>query len=135
MFLFMRRLVAAAAVAGAAACGPGRATDVALTDGRTYTAWLFQGRFDQLWQRFSPEMRRTFTSAAELAAFADHTVGQLGAERGTAEERLSQEDTVRVYTHAASYEHAPGRVLVQWTLDRAGAVTGLFIRPEPHSTQ
>lgn len=125
-----RHLIAAGALA-LAACAP-REQPTALADGRTYTQWLYGGQFDRLWQRFSPEMRRTFSSAHDLAEFAGHEVQQLGPERGHADEQLTREDSVEVYTRAATFARAPGRrMLVQWALGKGGTVTGMMIRPEP----
>lgn len=131
MSLVSRRFAAAALLLVLGCAHDGR-SDSALVEGRTYTNWLFARQFDKLWERFSPEMRRTFASASDLAAFADVTVQGLGAPRGRAEEHVEQEDSVRVYTRAAAFERTAGRVLVQWTLAPSGLVTGFFLRSDPH---
>ena len=98
-------------------------------NGRQYTQWFYGQEFDQLWERFSPEMKQTFPTAAELARFAGTTAAQLGAERGTPTERVFEEESVTVYTRLASFERAPQPVLLQWTLARDGRVTGFVVRP------
>jgi hypothetical protein len=97
-------------------------------NGRQYTQWFYGQDFDRLWERFSPEMKQTFPTAAELARFAGTTVAELGAERGTPTERVYEEESVTVYTRLASFERAPQPVLLQWTLARDGRVTGFVVR-------
>jgi hypothetical protein len=98
-------------------------------NGRQYTQWFYGQEFDRLWERFSPEMKETFPTAAELATFAGATVSELGAERGTPTERVMEEESVTVYTRLASFERAPNPVVLQWTLARDGKVTGFVVRP------
>lgn len=128
------RSLAFAAAALLAGCSRDAGSATAMAEGRTYTDWLIARQFDKLWSRFSPEMRNTFTSGAALADFAGHTVEQLGPPHGVGDERVTSEDTVRVYTRTVAFARAPGRVRVQWTLSRAGTVTGFFLRPDtaPH---
>ena len=46
-------------------------------DGCTPT-WLYGNQYQKLWDRFSPEMRQTFGSVADLASFAGRAVTRLG---------------------------------------------------------
>ena len=111
------------------------AGDAAATDrGREYTRWFFDREFDKLWAKFSPEMRRTFATSGELAAFAGRTLEGFGAEQGAAVESVSQEDSLRVYSRKSRFERSPDSVLVQWTVTTDGTVTGFVIRPVPDST-
>ena len=73
-------LVGAAAMAACAPAGeePPRTL---LEQGRLYTAWLYGSQYQKLWDRFSPEMRQTFGSVADLASFAGRAVTRLGPER------------------------------------------------------
>ena len=147
---FRRTLLVLAAFAGACssrdAANDGKATtsatvppgategDAAATDrGREYTRWLFDRDFDRLWAKFSPEMRRTFTTSRELATFAGRTLEGFGAEQGAPVESVSQEDSLRVYTRKSRFERSPDSVLVQWTVTGDGTVTGFVIRPVPDS--
>src|SRR4051812_39702453 len=79
-------LVLAAAIAG---CHPAGAADQRLMkEGRTYTAWLYGSECNKLWDRFSPEMRQTFGSVADLANFASRAVKNLGTEQGQVDEQV-----------------------------------------------
>ncbi len=127
------RAGALALVLGLAGCasspdGGGRES---LERGRTYTGWLYTNQYEKLWNRFSPEMRRTFGSTSDLASFAGRAVRRLGPERGKVDEQVERPDGAddRVYTRIAAFTGAPARMLIQWTLTRDGAVTGLLVRP------
>jgi hypothetical protein len=100
-----------------------------IDDGRTYTAWLYGSEYNKLWDRFSPEMRQTFGSVADLATFASRAVTRLGAERGKADEQVKEADPFRVYTRSASFDKSNERMLIEWSLAQDGAVTGLVVRP------
>jgi len=115
------------------ACAPGAADSAARQQGRTYTEWFYGRDFSHLWARFSPEMKRTFASPEELAAFAGHTVEQLGAEQGAPEERLSHADSLVVYTRTAAHAGSGSRMLLQWTMTADGTVTGFVLRPSADS--
>lgn len=123
------RLLLLAALTWAGGCADVSPDRDATESGRTYTQWFYGQDFDRLWARFSPEMKQTFPTAAELARFASETVNELGAEQGGVEEQISRQDTVTVYSRTASFAKARERMLVEWTLGRDGAVTGFVIRP------
>src|SRR4051812_46634895 len=59
-----------------------------LQQGRMYTAWLYGNEYNKLWDRFSPEMRQTFGSVADLASFTGHALTHLGAEQGKVDESV-----------------------------------------------
>ena len=99
--------------------------------GRLYTAWLYGNEYNKLWDRFSPEMRQTFGSVAELASFAGRAVTHLGAERKVVDESVMEADPFLVYTRAASFKKAQHPMLIEWSLARDGEVTGLVVRPAP----
>jgi hypothetical protein len=101
-----------------------------LQEGRTYTAWLYGSEYEKLWQRFSPEMRQTFGSVADLASFAGRAVRWLGTERGVVDEKVKDVEPFRVYTRSASFDNSQQRMLIEWSLAQDGAVTGLVVRPE-----
>jgi hypothetical protein len=100
-----------------------------IKEGRTYTAWLYGSEYNKLWDRFSPEMRQTFGSVADLASFANRAVMHLGTERGKVDEEVKEADPFRVYTRSASFDKSNERMLIEWSLAQDGAVTGLVVRP------
>jgi hypothetical protein len=112
-----------------AACAPEVPDAEARDLGRTYTAWLQDREFEKLWQRFSPEMQRTFASSADLAAFAGQAMADLNGETGAPDDTVTREDTVMVYTRRAALSNTGSQVVVQWTLTPDGKVTGFVVRP------
>ncbi len=112
-----------------AACAPKSPDAEARDQGRTYTTWLQDREFEKLWQRFSPEMKQTFASAADLAAFAGEAMSELNGEAGPPVETVIQDDTLMVYTRRAVLADSGNQFLVQWTLTPDGKVTGFVVRP------
>ena len=119
-----------ALAAAAAACAPNDASSRApIEQGRLYTTWLYGSQFDKLWDRFSPEMRQTFGSVGDLASFASRALTQLGPERRLVDESVQDADPLVVYTRDASFDKSRQRMLIEWSLAKDGAVTGLVVRP------
>ena len=115
----------------AVACAPRRdpPDQRLIQEGRTYTAWLYGSQYDKLWDRFSPEMRQTFGSVADLSSFATRALRNLGSEHGKVDEQVKEADPYRVYSRSASFDKSRQRMLIEWSLAKDGAVTGLVVRP------
>ena len=127
-------LIGAAAVAACAPRGeePSRS---GLEQGRLYTTWLYDNQYQKLWDRFSPEMRQTFGSVADLASFAGRAVTRLGPERRALNERVDDAAPFRIYQRTASFDTSRRPMLIEWSLAHDGAVTGLVVRPVPDDGQ
>jgi hypothetical protein len=125
------RLWGAAFAVAIAACAPlsDRPDDELMQQGRMYTAWLYGNEYGRLWERFSPEMRQSFGSVTDLASFAARAVQKLGVEQGSVDERVENTEPFRVYRRSASFDKSPQRMLIEWSLAKDGAVTGLVVRP------
>jgi hypothetical protein len=121
----------AAATLVAVACAPGtdRPERLVLEHGRQYTNWLYGSQYDKLWDRFSPEMRQTFGSVGDLASFASRAVTRMGREQGSVDERVERAEPFGVYSRTASFDNAPKRMRIEWSLTEDGEVTGLLLRP------
>jgi hypothetical protein len=127
-----RRWGLALALAAMACATPDTKTDGKFVQqGRQYTAWLYGSEYNKLWDRFSPEMRQTFGSVADLASFAGRAVSHLGPERKLVDESVQDADPLVVYTRDASFDNSRQRMLIEWSLARDGEVTGLVVRPSP----
>jgi hypothetical protein len=122
---------ALAIVLCAVACAPRKeGTDKQLIqEGRTYTAWLYGSEYNKLWNRFSPEMRQTFGSVADLSSFATRALRNLGSEQGKVDEEVKAAEPDWVYTRSASFDKSRHRMLIEWSVAKDGAVTGLVVRP------
>jgi hypothetical protein len=113
------------------ACAPAgdQPDQKSIQEGRTYTAWLYGNEYQKLWERFSPEMRQTFGSVTDLASFAGRALKHLGVEQGNVDEQVDVAEPYRVYTRSASFDKSHHRMLIEWSLTKDGAVTGLVVRP------
>jgi hypothetical protein len=76
-------------------------------------------------------MRESFGSVADLANFAGRAVDRLGPERRALDERVDSVAPFRVYQRTASFDTSRRPMLIEWSLARDGAVTGLVVRPVP----
>jgi hypothetical protein len=123
-------LIGAAAVAACAPRGEEQPRTL-LEQGRLYTTWLYGSQYQKLWDRFSPEMRDSFGSVADLASFAGRAVTRLGPERRAIDERVDDVAPYRVYQRTASFDTSRRPMLIEWSLAKDGAVTGLVLRPVP----
>jgi hypothetical protein len=126
----MWSLIGAAVVAACAPRGDERPRTL-LEQGRQYTDWLYGSEYQKLWDRFSPEMRESFGSVADLANFAGRAVSRLGREKKALDERVNEEAPFSVYQRTASFDTSRRPVLIEWSLRRDGEVTGLVVRPVP----
>ena len=131
------KMLGAAAAFAALACAPGKEQPerLVLKQGRQYTTWLYGNQYDKLWDRFSPEMRQTFGSVTDLASFAGRAVNRMGREQGTVDERVDRAEPYGVYSRSASFDRAPKRMRIEWSLTDDGEVTGLLLRPDTDSVQ
>jgi hypothetical protein len=123
-------LIGAAAVAACAPRGEEQPRTL-LEQGRLYTTWLYGSQYQKLWDRFSPEMRDSFGSVADLASFAGRAVTRLGPERRAIDERVDEVAPFRVYQRTASFDASRRPMLIEWSLAKDGEVTGLVLRPVP----
>jgi hypothetical protein len=76
-------------------------------------------------------MRESFGSVADLASFAGRAISRLGPERRALDERVNDAAPFSVYQRTASFDTSRRPMLIEWSLARDGAVTGLVVRPVP----
>ncbi len=102
-----------------------------LAMGRLYTDWLYSGELDRLWERFSGVMREAMQHVDTLAALRVGILEQLGAETELVEEQVTPLLGDHLYIRTAAFEAYDGNIVLQWTIDAAGDISGFFIRPTP----
>jgi hypothetical protein len=119
-----------AVIAAGVACGPsGDSQSSSLLErGRQYTAWLYGSQYEKLWERFSPDMRQTFGSVSDLASFAGKAVTRLGREQGAVDERVEVRP-LNVYSRTSRFDRSRHKMLLEWSMEDDGEVTGLVLRP------
>jgi Peptidase family M23/Protein of unknown function (DUF3887) len=98
--------------------------------GQRYTGWFYTGDLDQLWQRFTPAMQKNL-DREKLTAFREQLQAQIGSEASVLRERVTRSGTGQVYLRTAKFEKAESPIIVQWTMDQQGRISGFFVRPTP----
>ncbi|XOZ34530.1 M23 family metallopeptidase [Halomonadaceae bacterium KBTZ08] len=125
----MRRPVLMLALFLSLAAGAVAETGQTLERGRELTQRFYQERLDSLWEQFAPPMKEHFGDAEALRLFRDQIGAQLGQEASLLSEGVDAAGDSQVYKRTARFEKASGPVLVQWSLDKEGAVTGFLVTP------
>lgn len=100
-----------------------------LETGRQYTSWFYAGETAQLWERFTPEMKRAIGTAEGLGQFREQVRSQGGEETQVISEKVTPSPPFQIYSRTVRMSKAPVPIVVQWTLDASGNVAGFFIRP------
>jgi murein DD-endopeptidase MepM/ murein hydrolase activator NlpD len=121
----MRTLVLVVWLAGQAT-GAAAQTDSVRARGRRYTGLFFDGRFMDIYARFSPSMRQAIDTAK-----LDSLRGQMGALRAVISEETSPRPPYTLYDETISVEKIPQPVRVRWAIDSAGTIGGFVMRPAP----
>ena len=107
------------------------ADDPALTEGRALTAAFFAGDTKTLWARFSPELRNLMKNdEANLAAFRDTGVSQLGTLREKTSERVTHEGDVTRYVQVAHFSNVGIPVEIAFGTAPSGTIVQFFVRPQ-----
>lgn len=97
--------------------------------GRRYTAWFHDGRTDELWKVFSPEMRRSVGKVDELRAFRAGVEREMGTETGVVGEIVVRWLGSSIYTRTSSFSLAAAPVWTQWVVTTEGMVAGFEVKP------
>jgi murein DD-endopeptidase MepM/ murein hydrolase activator NlpD len=103
--------------------------DQALAQGRELTRLFYEEKADSLWERFSTPMRDVFGGLPGLKAFRQKAGSQLGAEASVISETTESVGDNWVYTRTASFQKDPDPILVRWSFDSKGSVTGFLVTP------
>lgn len=131
MIASVRALGLALAAATLACAGDAPADTSPMALGQTYTDWFYSGRVDELWGRFTPELRSAFGTQDSLRVYRERTVGELGRETGAPREAVSETGETQVYARVSDFERAPDPMLLEWAIDSIGAISGFVLRPAP----
>lgn len=127
----VRALALALATASFACAGDTPPDTSPMALGQTYTDWFYNGRVDELWGRFTPELQSAFGARDSLRVYRERTVGELGPETGAPREAISENGRTLVYARVSDFERAPDPMLLEWAIDSAGAISGFVLRPAP----
>jgi hypothetical protein len=129
----LRRWLIAAAILVAAPLHAQVADSTRFELGRRYTQWLYEGKVDSLWAKFSPEMRQAIPTPAALDEMRTQIQTQAGDEAELLSERIvdpSPAPGLTVYVRTARFDVAPMPINVTVATDSAGIIQGLSVRPQ-----
>ena len=108
--------------------GMARAQDErALERARDLTRLFYEERLDALWEQFAPPMKELFGGLQGLKSFREQVELQFGQEVGVVSERVGSIGGSKVYLRTARFEKVPEPILVQWSFDTEGSITGLLV--------
>lgn len=122
--------LAAAALTGCAEepTRPAPLPDPPLERGRALTTWFHEGRTEELWSRFSPELRALFGSRAGLRDFQAQVEREAGTEAEVLDERvIPWLEGSDVYSRTARFSRGEVPVRVEWNFDPGGTVLAMLV--------
>jgi hypothetical protein len=98
-----------------------------LRRGRIVFELFSQGRLDELWEYFGPEMRGMAVSVAQFGKFRENVLARFGRETELIGEAVVHADDLIVYERRGRFEHAERPVLVRWSFHPDGLVARFHI--------
>ena len=78
--------------------------------GRLYTVWFYEDSFDELWDRFLPDVRDALGSVESLERLKEQVRADLGAEVELIDESLMEADGYYLYLRFARYDGYDGHL-------------------------
>ncbi len=100
-----------------------------LQEGRDYTNLFYSGKANEIWQNLSPDMKKVFSEANGILGMRLHINGEYGEETEVVDEQIMLQGDLVLYRRKAMFQLNLAPIMVQWTFDHQGVVTGFFIRP------
>ncbi len=103
--------------------------------GRQLTEAFFAGDLQPLWDRMTSDMRNDAGgSVAGFRNFREKVAELAGEEAEVLDEEVLREQERTVYRRTSRFTKATEPMVVQWALDRDGAIADFFIRPAEPAT-
>ena len=104
----------------------GNATEL----GQRYTAEFFNGQHDLIWQQMTDDMRKTMGSKEAIAEFQRRVEAGAGIEQRIIRETVRRQAGSETYLRYSIFDRSPGPVVVSWSFESNGQISGFDIRPE-----
>jgi hypothetical protein len=98
--------------------------------GRQWTAALYEGRTQEMWDHLGTGLRQSFKDKAGLDGFCTEARKELGAESSVVEERTETVQGTTAYVRIARFERAPMPIRVVFGFDGDGTIVLFGIRAE-----
>lgn len=96
-----------------------------------YTKWLYEEKYDELWDKSSTKFKQTYGSVKNFTAYTKLFLDQLGEETEVIDERTFSIHESKVYERAANFQNLPMPVSVEWGLDTNRNIVWFDIRALP----
>jgi len=107
--------------------------DATVDLGRELTQEFYDGKFDDLFARFSDELKQELPKP-KLIFMHDGNMAKLGAETEVVSEHADRQGGYRRYLRRARYENYDGVVDVQWAFRDDDSVALFMMSPETDET-
>lgn len=121
-------LFAALLAAAPGAQNPPAAAVDPMARGRDLTRIFMAGTLDSLDGVWNAAMG-AMMNPRQLDIFYRQVAEQLGSPLQLLDERVTQRESLQIYTRLGNYSQAPMAIETQWTFDPRGKVAGFYIRP------
>jgi hypothetical protein len=128
----MRHHLAIAAVATVGSlllAVPGRGDEDCPGNGRLFSQWFLSGKAEQLWERFSPEMKSAAHGIEGLQGMMKQVSEQAGREAEILSETCESNGPVRIYTRLSRFDRRPAAITMRWAWDAKGVIVSGAVRP------
>lgn len=97
---------------------------------REYTTKFFERDFEDLYEKFSPEMKRE-VSIPYLSDFHSELMKDIGKEVKILNEKLDTISTSYYYDRTSSFDKYNAPIYIRWILDKQMLIHGFFINTTP----
>ncbi|MGD0906291.1 MAG: M23 family metallopeptidase [Candidatus Acidiferrales bacterium] len=97
--------------------------------GQNYTDLFYGGTVNDIWLHLSPQMQNLFGNEDALLGMHLQMAGQFGVETKVIDERVTRLGELTIYQREVMFQRSPTPMMVQWSFDTTGIVTGFFIQP------
>jgi hypothetical protein len=96
--------------------------------GRRFTAWLYVGQFDSLFNRMSQDVKEQMKTPDDMAAQFDQFTAQVGEETGVVEEKVVMRMGNPQYWRTGEFSMAPEPIMIRWVIVN-GEIWGIGLNP------
>ena len=104
-------------------------TSAAVQTGREFSAQFYVGKFEVIWARASPSLRRQFGSLEGFASFGRKVKSDFGVELRLGAEKIQERGSLTLYTRLSVFSLFARGVELQWTWDNNGLLLAVAARP------
>jgi hypothetical protein len=98
--------------------------------GRQCNGQFLAGELEPLWARMTPKMREALKSKAQLQAFQQKVLKEMGREAEVIDEVVSPLMSYHVYMRTVKMDRWPQPVSFTWSFDEQGLIAGFNVSPK-----